>query len=104
MLSLQDPEFLLFRKLAETGKLKKYVAKRLRKSVKTTKQVRWQWLFGQAQREAKAARRIEEVFPKLFQLVRAIKRGKNGNKLFSHLLTKIESRLVIDGVAARIAQ
>jgi hypothetical protein len=103
MVSLQDPEFLLFRELAETGKLKEYVAKRLRKSVKVTKQVLWQWLFGQSQREAKVARRMEEVFPRLFQFVRAIKQGKGGNKWFSHFLTKIESSLVLDGAAARIA-
>jgi hypothetical protein len=103
MVSLQDPEFLLFRELTESGELKAYVAKRLRKSVKVTKQVLWQWLFGQSKREAKAARRIEEVFPKLFQFVRTIKQGKGGNKWFSHLLTKIESKLVLDGAAARIA-
>jgi hypothetical protein len=104
LMSLQSPEWTLFRELVEAGKLKDYVSQRLRTSRNRTKSILMKWIFGAVEREAKVARRMEEVFPELFQFIRQIKQGKRGNKLLAHRLTRIESKLVIDQAAYRIRQ
>jgi len=104
LMSLQDSEWLLFRDLVQQGQLKDHVAKRLRRSRNSTKKILMQWMFGQSHREAKAAKRMEDVFPKLFNFVRQIKEGKKGNKLLAFILTRIESKLMIDTAAHRISQ
>jgi len=104
LMSLRDPEWTLFRELVQTGELKDYVSTKLRKSRKGTKKVLMQWVFGQSHREAKVAKHMERVFPKLFQFIRQIKEGRKGNKLLAFLLTRIESKLIIDTAARRISQ
>lgn len=104
VMSLQDDEWQLFRQLAQAGKLKNYVSKRLRTSRNRTKEILMKWVFGRTNQEAKAARRLEAVFPKLFHFLRHVKQEKKGNKWLAHLLTRIESKLMLDSAALRISQ
>ena len=61
------------------------------------------WVFGQSEREAKEAKRVEQIFPKIFYFLRHLKQEKKGNKWLAHLLTRIESKLILDTAVGRIA-
>lgn len=104
VMSLQDEEWQRFRQLVQEGKLKDYVSKRLRTSRNRTKEILMKWVFGRNNQEAKAAKRLEAVFPNLFHFLRHIKQEKKGNRWLAHLLTRIESKLMLDSAALRISQ
>ena len=103
-MSLQDDEWLFFRQLVQEGKLKDYVGKKLRTSRSRTKEILMRWVFGRTNQEANAAKRMETVFPRLFHFLRYVKNEKKGNKWLAYLLTRIESKLMLDSAALRISQ
>lgn len=104
VMSLQDDEWLFFRQLVQEGKLKDYVGKKLRTSRNRTKEILMKWVFGRTNQEAKAAKQMETVFPRLFHFLRYVKDEKKGNKWLAYLLTRIESKLMLDSAALRISQ
>lgn len=85
-----------FIELSQTGTLYDYIALKLNKTAKEAKSLMFRVAFDKVKSD-KDFEDIRSLFPLFMQWVDTYKKD-NGYKLFSNLLQKTESKLMIDGV------
>ena len=54
--------------------------------------------------DAAAKRKFREIYPHVYELLAAVKSGKGNKSLLSRLLQRLESHIMIDGVATHLTQ
>jgi hypothetical protein len=99
---LKTPDSQLFQIISTSGNLYSYVSDRLEiGDYKKTKKLMFSLLFSSNLYQSKEKNKLKELFPTVIKWIDDFKR-KNGYKLFSVELQKIESNFFIDNLLKRI--